>query len=89
MSGFIHKVTYLGIPVVHLAKKRFCTIYQKSGGHFFDKGSIDDKSEVRFEKHSLVDVRKLKMVAVAEFTFLISALPTGDAFQFRLQFYHL
>ena len=33
----------------------------KNWGTLFDKESIDDKSEVRFEKHPLVAVLKLKM----------------------------
>ncbi len=46
-----------------------------------DKGFIDDKIEVGCEKHLLVDEMKLKMAAVAEFTFSILALPPGVLFK--------
>ncbi len=49
----------------------------------------DDKSEVRFEKHHLVDELKLKMAADAEFTFSISALTPGVAYQIQRHFCHL
>ncbi len=50
-------VLALTIPAIHEAQKQlFCliffnyTVYQKSEGRFFDKGSIDIKSVLTFEK---------------------------------------
>ncbi len=64
-------MSLLRIPAIHEAQKQlsftFCTIFfkqtvfQKSEGRFFDKGPIDVKSVLTFEKWSLMAELKLKM----------------------------
>ncbi len=43
----------------------YFTMYGKYEGQPFDKGSTNGKSEVRYEKHTLVAEVKLKMLPVA------------------------
>ncbi len=56
-------------------------MYKKSERPFFEEGSIDEKSEVKLEKHPLVVELKFKMLNMQQSPFSISALPPGVSFQ--------
>ncbi len=65
------------------------TMYKKSEWYFFDRGSIDGKSEVEVEKRHLVVELKLKMLNRKKVTFSISTPPPGGAFELLVHFSHL
>ena len=69
----------------------FCQamMYKKSEWYFFDRGSIDGKSEVEVEKRHLVVELKLKMLNRQKVTFSISTLPPGGTFELLVHFSHL
>ncbi len=81
---------YLRIPDINEAK--IVNKHSKAPniwGEFFDNLSIDGKSEVKVEKHSLVAEVKWKTSPDAWFTFSISAQPLEVTFQMSAHFLHL